>query len=798
VFFNPGIGDILLVILIIIASVPIISIVYFISIRTLRSQLQNLEINLQSRTAELIERVYQIEQLLKLTNTEPVIHYQEPSKNQTAEEHPVPMEIKSLTENLLPVENTAFAANTVSAEKSQESKMADFSQVKSTEELQPSSPVENDQEIKSRIEWETIIGGKWSLWVGSLAVFLAAAFFLAYEWQNFGPGEKISIGILSGIIFMLAGELSRQTIQEKFGEGLLGTGLALLYLTIWAGVSVYSIFTLDAAFLMMCFITLIGIALSLMNNSENLCFMSTAGGFLTPLLLHSGITFAQNYQLTLILFYLTILDAGILILSLYKRWISLKWLSFIGTIVCVSPMFLWTSLTISTKKPIFFSFFTLYYFLFFATSCFYSLIHREQTKAEDLILLLADTAAYALSISSLHLSARFPAGFPLFLSMLYFSTAWLVYSNIKENLILRNTLLGIAIFFLTIAIPLQLHQGEISIGWAVESAVLITLGTQFEDLILLREGQIVWALSLGATLFTILTGRSEPHLLFLNQRSLPLLLNFMATLWITYYTAKKKEGNLIPAYILAASLEGAWLLAQETYLGFSWAKFPSPSTWIPGAIDFTSILWAGYAVLLTFIGLKFQSLYTRTISQIILLLASILTLIPTFYLNPKTWLPFFNLRFGAFAAAILAAYLIYTWTIKNLVLLTEQEKQNLNTAALIIFILGLWGLTQEVYISFWFSRSTLGPHWDRAAQLGISLTWVLCGTLLLIAGIIKKYQLLRILAFGLLGLTILKVFLLDLQFLPTSYRILSFLGLGLALIGISFLYSRFGRNIESE
>jgi len=46
---------------------------------------------------------------------------------------------------------------------------------------------------------------------------------------------------------------------------------------------------------------------------------------------------------------------------------------------------------------------------------------------------------------------------------------------------------------------------------------------------------------------------------------------------------------------------------------------------------------------------------------------------------------------------------------------------------------------------------------------------------------------------GLLGLTVTKVFLFDLGFLTTSYRILSFGGLGLALIGISWLYSRYGQ-----
>ncbi|MCL6534656.1 MAG: DUF2339 domain-containing protein [Armatimonadetes bacterium] len=45
---------------------------------------------------------------------------------------------------------------------------------------------------------------------------------------------------------------------------------------------------------------------------------------------------------------------------------------------------------------------------------------------------------------------------------------------------------------------------------------------------------------------------------------------------------------------------------------------------------------------------------------------------------------------------------------------------------------------------------------------------------------------------GMLALTTCKLFLYDLGFLQMPYRALSFAGLGLALIGVAWLYSRFG------
>jgi uncharacterized membrane protein len=85
-----------------------------------------------------------------------------------------------------------------------------------------------------------------------------------------------------------------------------------------------------------------------------------------------------------------------------------------------------------------------------------------------------------------------------------------------------------------------------------------------------------------------------------------------------------------------------------------------------------------------------------------------------------------------------------------------------------------------------------GVNWDRAAQLGVSLVWMACATGLLVGGVARRHQPTRLVALLLTGLTVLKVFLFDLTFLAPPYRILSLGGLGVSLLGISWLYSRFG------
>lgn len=91
-------------------------------------------------------------------------------------------------------------------------------------------------------------------------------------------------------------------------------------------------------------------------------------------------------------------------------------------------------------------------------------------------------------------------------------------------------------------------------------------------------------------------------------------------------------------------------------------------------------------------------------------------------------------------------------------------------------LLLLGALTQATY------------QWDAPKM--ISLVWTAFSTLLLLVGMIKKQLALRLFAFFLMGLTLFKVFFVDLNFLDAPYRILSFGVLGLALIGISALYQR--------
>jgi uncharacterized membrane protein len=74
--------------------------------------------------------------------------------------------------------------------------------------------------------------------------------------------------------------------------------------------------------------------------------------------------------------------------------------------------------------------------------------------------------------------------------------------------------------------------------------------------------------------------------------------------------------------------------------------------------------------------------------------------------------------------------------------------------------------------------------------LTLSLVWAAYGGLCIGAGFATGWRPIRLFGVGVLGLLVLKVFLLDMQELERGYRIASFVGVGVLLLAISLLYQR--------
>jgi uncharacterized membrane protein len=99
--------------------------------------------------------------------------------------------------------------------------------------------------------------------------------------------------------------------------------------------------------------------------------------------------------------------------------------------------------------------------------------------------------------------------------------------------------------------------------------------------------------------------------------------------------------------------------------------------------------------------------------------------------------------------------------------------------------------------------SEIDAYWAARAdaltrELATSVAWAIFATLLILIGLRRDYAPIRYFAMLLFAVTIAKVFFVDMAHLERAYRILSVIGLGIALLVTSYFYQRSRRKPSTE
>jgi uncharacterized membrane protein len=130
----------------------------------------------------------------------------------------------------------------------------------------------------------------------------------------------------------------------------------------------------------------------------------------------------------------------------------------------------------------------------------------------------------------------------------------------------------------------------------------------------------------------------------------------------------------------------------------------------------------------------------------------------------------------------------------------------LGAVGVILVILLLVLVTGETKDYFEKAKAMLGEksytaeysRLNNLQQLFLSGVWLLYSIALMVIGIWRRQRGIRIASIVLFGFTILKIFIYDLSFLDTLYRIFSFIGLGVILLAVSYLYQKYKNIILGE
>ena len=316
-------------------------------------------------------------------------------------------------------------------------------------------------------------GKRWMTWAGALALFLSAGFFVKYAFENqwLGPSGRVALGIVAGMVMLLAGDRCLRRELRPLGQGLIGGGFAILYVSLFAAFALYRLVPQATAMGGFVIVTAAGMTLAVLHDAIPLSFLAVLGGFITPVLVSTG----KDPRAALFC-YMILLDLGVLGVAIFKRWRALDVLAFIGTWALFTGWYVHFYRASSLFPTLLWV--VGFYFIFLILPFVYPLRSRTEAQIESVTLALSNaviTFGYACVIlQSQHRSLLGSAA--LVMSGCYLIMGYLFRTRVKED---RRSVLGcigLAVFFVTLAVPLHLRVHGITLAWAAEGPILLYLG----------------------------------------------------------------------------------------------------------------------------------------------------------------------------------------------------------------------------------------------------------------------------------------------------------------------------------
>jgi uncharacterized membrane protein len=317
---------------------------------------------------------------------------------------------------------------------------------------------------------ESRIGAQLLNRIGILAVLIGVAWFLklAFDRNWIGPPVRVWIGLAAAAALAVWSERFRRQGFPAFSFSLKALGTSIAYLSLWAASSIFHLGPSWLIFLAMTAVTIANAVLARRQNSELLGLYALAGGLATPGLLSTG------HRNEVFLFsYLALLNAGALFLMAAHQWKRVAWAALLGT----AAYYIGRSVVEDDPSHLpLMVFFLALFFALFAVAPF--LILRGATslppKSFFIAFPIANAAATWIALMVLFGARGQHAGRP-WVTIALAGGCLLMAAARRRPAVLSSTNVGLAIFFVTMAVPLEFDGTTVSLCWLGESLALVAI-----------------------------------------------------------------------------------------------------------------------------------------------------------------------------------------------------------------------------------------------------------------------------------------------------------------------------------
>ena len=406
---------------------------------------------------------------------------------------------------------------------------------------------------------EEYLGGNWLVRVGVFALILGVGFFLQHAFSNnwINQQSQIATGILISFVLIFFGDFFSKR-YPIYSFALSGGGIAILYLTIFIGSTIYEIINLSWVSMLMLVLTSgISIRLAFLRNSQTLAILGLIGALLAPLLIYdsevvrevSTKTFSEPEDKNLLVYYLLILNLSVLVISLFKDWRFFKVLSILGSYQLLGT---WNDLykddTSTINALIFLSINFLMQFLitiayFVRKNIIPNIWEYSTISLNPLIFIIISNDLLSGDNSSLLGSIIISVG------LLYFIFAYISYIRSNYEITLSSMLAGVGIICIIAAIPVQLSGTIVTILFSIQALVFIWLSIRFKSWEMQAFSSGIFLVVIFRLLFIDFENFDlASYQIFFNERFLVFfvaILCLSASSYFYFLEMKKREKNYI-------------------------------------------------------------------------------------------------------------------------------------------------------------------------------------------------------------------------------------------------------------
>ncbi|HEV8388413.1 MAG TPA: DUF2339 domain-containing protein [Dongiaceae bacterium] len=356
--------------------------------------------------------------------------------------------------------------------------------------------------------------------------------------------------------------------------------------------------------------------------------------------------------------------------------------------------------------------------------------------------------------------------------------------------------------FLAAAVPMWVEREWLPVLWSLLLPLIAWIANKIEEP-WLRRG--LWVAAPAVLIAVLVSGFPAGNRPIFNWLAYGLgvpTLCFAATAWLARRASDLRLMLLLQA---GALILGFLLVTLEIRHLFHGAMFRTAPLGFAEAGTLT-LLWGALALATWRMAQRRGEARLRWIAYGLASLAGLLTVIVIWglanpFLHPISilGLPILNSALYVFGSGFVL-FMAMASMVRRSTLDAAQRHTIMGLAAAIGLMngfLGVSALNRHLFHGELIDFHDGPPLWSDAEYYGYSVAWLIYGGLILVLAIWRRLPALRHAAAGIVVLVVCKVFLGDASGLTGLYRFASFLGLGVTLIALGYLYQRMLKRAES-